>query len=61
MHSRRTVPRWVARNLAGYTGMANLETIGGRIIEVHLRFTDQWPDLYGSGLVDCARWPVCNR
>jgi hypothetical protein len=29
--------------------MANLETISGRIIEVHLRFTDQWPDLYGAG------------
>ena len=28
--------------------MINLETIGGRIIEVHLRFADQWPDLYGG-------------
>jgi hypothetical protein len=32
--------------------MLNLETIGGRIIEVHLRFADQWPDLYGEGWVD---------
>jgi hypothetical protein len=40
---------WLAKNLASYTGMVNLETIGGRIIEVHLRFTDQWPDLYGEG------------
>ena len=39
---------WLARNLAGYTGMVNLETIGGYIIEVHLRFSDQWPDLYGE-------------
>jgi hypothetical protein len=39
---------WVARHLAGYTGMVNVETIGGRIIEVHLRFSDQWPDLYGA-------------
>jgi hypothetical protein len=39
---------WVRRNLAGYTGMVNLETIGGRIIEAHLRFSDQWPDLYGG-------------
>lgn len=39
---------WCRRHLAGYTGMANLETIGGRIIEVHLRFADQWPDLYGG-------------
>jgi hypothetical protein len=28
--------------------MVNLETIGARIIEGHLRFADQWPDLYGG-------------
>lgn len=39
---------WCRRHLTGYTGMVNLETIGGRIIEVHLRFADQWPDLYGG-------------
>jgi len=39
---------WCRRHLAGYTGIVNLETIGGRIIEVHLRFADQWPDLYGG-------------
>jgi hypothetical protein len=39
---------WLARNLAGYTGMVNFETIGAKIIEVHLRFADQWPDLYGG-------------
>jgi hypothetical protein len=44
--------RWCASHLAGYTGMANMETIGGRIIEVHLRFADQWPDLYGDGWTD---------
>jgi hypothetical protein len=43
---------WVKRHLAGYTGMLNLETIGGTIIEVHLRFADQWPDLYGAGWID---------
>jgi hypothetical protein len=32
--------------------MANFETIGGRIIEAHLRFADQWPDLYGAGWVE---------
>jgi hypothetical protein len=32
--------------------MVNLETIGGRIIEMHLRFADQWPDLYGEGWVE---------
>ncbi len=43
---------WVARNLPGYSGMANFETIDGRIIEAHLRFSDQWPDLYGAGWLD---------
>ena len=40
---------WIARHLRGYTGMVNLETIGGAIIEAHLRASDQWPDLYGHG------------
>lgn len=39
---------WLSKNLRGYTGMVNFETIGARIIEVHLRFADQWPDLYGG-------------
>ncbi|MSO66115.1 MAG: hypothetical protein EXQ85_10065 [Alphaproteobacteria bacterium] len=39
---------WLIKNLAGYSGMANFETIGKRIIEIHLRFSDQWPDLYGG-------------
>jgi hypothetical protein len=43
---------WIRRNLAGYTGILNTETIGGRMIEVHLRMSDQWPDLYGDGWVD---------
>jgi hypothetical protein len=54
---------WVGRHLAGYTGMLNLETIGGKIIEAHLRFADQWPDLYGPGwveavvgLYECGAW-----
>ena len=41
---------WIRRIMAGYTGMMNLETIGGTIIEAHLRFADQWPDLYGARL-----------
>jgi hypothetical protein len=44
--------RWIRRHLTGYTGMLNLETIGGSIIEAHLRFSDQWPDLYGAGWID---------
>ena len=43
---------WCRRHLRGYTGMANFETIGNRIIEAHLRFADQWPDLYGPGWVE---------
>jgi len=39
---------WLAAHLSGYTGMVNFETIGARIIEVHLRFSDQWVDLYGG-------------
>jgi len=45
---------WSMKHLAGYTGMANFETIGGRIIEAHLRLTDQWPDLYGAGWLDAV-------
>ncbi|MDH3388448.1 MAG: hypothetical protein OEN02_11130 [Gammaproteobacteria bacterium] len=43
---------WLRVNLKGYSGAVNLETIGGKIIEVHLRFADQWPDLYGEGWID---------
>lgn len=43
---------WARRHLGDYTGMLNVETIGGRIVEAHLRFSDQWPDLYGPGWVD---------
>ena len=45
---------WVRNHLAGYTGMLNLETIGGTIIEAHLRFADQWPDLYGAGWIEAV-------
>jgi len=45
---------WVRKHLADYTGMLNVETIGGTIIEVHLRFADQWPDLYGSGWIEAV-------
>jgi hypothetical protein len=43
---------WCRKHMRGYTGMLNLETIGGRIIEAHLRFADQWPDLYGEKWVE---------
>jgi len=44
--------RWLRHHLRGYTGIVNLETIGGTMIEAHLRFSDQWPDLYGEGWLD---------
>ena len=43
---------WMARHMQGYTGMMNFETIGGVIIEAHLRFADQWCDLYGAGWIE---------
>ncbi|EAW23632.1 uncharacterized protein NFIA_023430 [Aspergillus fischeri NRRL 181] len=39
---------FVETHLTGYTGMMNVETIGGKIIEAHLRFSPQWPNMYGS-------------
>lgn len=46
--------RWLRKHLRGYSGIVNFETIGGRIIECHLRFADQWPDLYGEGWLDAV-------
>lgn len=46
--------RWMEKHLQGYTGMVNFESVGGRIIEIHLRFTDQWPDLCGVGWVEAV-------
>ena len=49
---------WIRKNLEGFTGILNLETIGGTIIEAHLRLSDQWPDLYGRGLDGGFRRPL---
>ncbi len=40
--------------LPNYTGMVNFETIDGYIIESHLRFADQWCDLYGRSWVEAV-------
>jgi hypothetical protein len=45
---------WVKTHMAGYSGMMNFETISGTIIEAHLRFADQWCDLYGPGWVEAV-------
>jgi len=44
--------KWVAKHMTGYTGMMNFESIGGCVIEAHLRFADQWCDLYGPGWIE---------
>jgi len=48
----RSAGAWLRAHLRGYSGFVNLETIGGTIIEAHLRFADQWVDLYGAGWVE---------
>lgn len=45
---------WLEEHLKNYTGMVNIESIGGKIIEVHLRMIDQWPDLYGEKWIDAV-------
>lgn len=59
---------WLRKNLRGYTGLANFETIDGAIIECHLRFSDQWPDLYGAGWLEAlvalygqGRWDYADE
>ncbi|MBK1719091.1 hypothetical protein [Thiocystis violacea] len=42
---------WVERHLAGYTGLCNLEMIGGRPIEAHLRGSNGFFDFYGPGFM----------
>ena len=63
-----SLARWIAAHLRDYTGMVNLETVGGSIIEAHLRPSDQWPDLYGRGWVDAlvhlysrGQWVFADR
>lgn len=42
---------WIAEHLAGYTGLCNLEMIGGRVIEAHLRGSNGFFDFYGPAFV----------
>jgi hypothetical protein len=51
---------WLRANFRGYTGMVNVETIDAQIIEVHLRFSDQWPDLYGAGWTEALVRLYCD-
>jgi hypothetical protein len=52
---------WLSVHMPQYTGMVNLETIDGRIIEVHLRFSDQWLDLYGAGWLQAVAGLYARR
>jgi hypothetical protein len=45
---------WVTQQLRGFTGVINVETIGGTIIECHLRMADQWANLNGPGWLDAV-------
>ena len=49
---------WAARHLASYTGMLNAESIGGRVIETHLRVADQWPIF--TRRAGSRRWSGCT-
>lgn len=43
---------WSRRHLKGFTGVVNFETIGGGILECHLRMAEQWLDLNGKGWLE---------
>lgn len=45
---------WVRNNLASYTGMLNIETIENNIIEVHLRLSPQFIDLYPKDFLEAV-------
>ncbi|PYF99477.1 hypothetical protein D893_02629 [Thioalkalivibrio sp. ALE21] len=42
---------WVRRSLAGYSGICNIELIGGRPIEAHLRGSNGFFDFYGPQFI----------
>ncbi|WP_017940732.1 MULTISPECIES: hypothetical protein [unclassified Thioalkalivibrio] len=42
---------WVRRNLAGYSGICNIELIGGQPIEAHLRGSNGFFDFYGPAFI----------
>ena len=50
----RRIFAWIEAWLPGFTGVVNFETIGGTIIECHLRMAEQWLDLNGEGWLDAV-------
>ena len=64
----RFLGSWIRRHLLGFTGVVNFETIGGSIIECHLRMSEQWIDINGpewlASVVDLyarGRWRYEHR
>ncbi len=60
--------RWIRANLRGFTGVVNLESIGGVIIECHQRMAEQFLDLNGPGWLEAVvdlyargRWRFAAR
>lgn len=43
---------WALQHLTGYTGVVNVETINGKIIDCHLRMTPRFVDLYDDDWLD---------
>lgn len=49
----RALSAWIRRHLSDFTGIVNFETIGGKIIECHLRMgSEQWVDINGPGWLE---------
>lgn len=58
---QRNIAAFIETHLGEYTGMLNVELIGGKIIEIHLRFISQWPDLYGCWFVSSLVNLYCGK
>jgi len=61
--------KWIRAHLKDFTGIVNFESIGGAIIECHLRMgAEQWIDLLGPGWLESVvelyahgRWRFADR
>jgi len=43
--------KWIQEHLNDFTGIVNVESIGAKIIEVHLRCSTQFVDFYGDDFI----------
>lgn len=53
-HSKNEMTEFIETRLPGYTGICNIERIGNRVIEMHLRGSNGFFDLYPQSFV--ASW-----